>query len=698
MQPTIAPPPKRILVTGVAGRPWGAVVERIGARGHFISHHRELPSLGSRTFDVQDYDLVAFGLGRSKDTHLPYLREMCASWAKTKLLLLGEPPVDLPVSEFDPWGKLAYVPESTEPEVLTENILECLDNDWLVWGRASASAGSRSRLDRLPRHLRPLLLGAGSLLRQVRSVGRQGGGTAEIIEGLLALIVEVLACEGSSFLSWESESRGFVLRASVGSRPASSRPVGGRSQGGVAGWVVERNCPLLVWDLGRVARFAHRPKRRRSGRSFVCLPVCEGEQLFGVLTANAPKDDVFTSSVMTALSELADDLGCALAIVSELESAGAAPAEGSASPSGGRAVFVEGTVAAGESPVLPWPELFRSLPLGIISLDTDAKVTFCNDRAAEVLCLGDGLTRAEDLAEVLGLDEGQWRERLSGVLDEGHNEDFFQVSHAGSPQQRWLHLFLCPRWAEGGEVLGALLVVTDVSKTAWLQQRLVNVERQALLGELASKVAHELNNALDGIMRFVSLALRKESGDERAHEYLEDARTGLRRMANVVARLLSFSRRGTAVREDVDLAGMIQEALRFFEGRAQEQGVIFEVDASDPLPELRHSQLFEVFTNLIKNALDVMAEGGRLTIRTGRDDRGGWVTFADTGPGIPQQVQRRVFEPFFTTKASGEGTGLGLAISHDIVGRCDGSIEVESEPGRGATFILRFPLPDRRAG
>jgi signal transduction histidine kinase/putative methionine-R-sulfoxide reductase with GAF domain len=688
--------PRKVLVAGVSGRPWRAVLEGVSSCGHSISHERELPPLGSHAFRPQDYDLIAFGLPSSLDVHLPQIREMCTNGARPKLLLLGDPPQELALSRADPWGRLGYLPTSHSPEVLTKQILECLDNDWLLWGSPQATAALRAGRDRLPPRLRPLLSTGSALLRQVRPLAEEGRSTGAL-EEILSAILKVVDAESASFLAWDPQGECLNLQASVGER-AARRPRTQQKLGeGVAGWVLEQDCPLLVWDLELVARFAHRPKRRDAGHSFVCLPVKEGGRLFGALTANARQGEVFTSAVLKAFSVFAEDLACALGIARELaavsRTGGVRPAPAS----------VAGTQEAAAAAVAPppavsWRELLASLPVGIVALDRELGVTFSNERAAALLGLEGQPLEASAIGKALGLSALRWKGELRRALEEGQAQECFQVPYAGAAGEKWFHLFLVPEREEQGTVVGVLLVIVEVKEGAALEQRLARMERQALLGEFAAKVAHNLNNNLDSTMRNVSLAVRR--GEDAAHcrEWLEQAQVGLERMANAVASLLAFSRGWGAVNQQANVREMIQEALQSFAERAKEQGVALEVDVSDCIHSVHPGDLFEVFANFIKNALEAMPTGGRLAVGAQSSGPEVTITFSDTGVGMSEEVKEKLFQPFFTTKKAGGGTGLGLAISQDIVRRCGGGIEVESEPGTGTTFTLRLPAGGEPSG
>ena len=216
-----------------------------------------------------------------------------------------------------------------------------------------------------------------------------------------------------------------------------------------------------------------------------------------------------------------------------------------------------------------------------------------------------------------------------------------------------------------------------------------------MVGKLAARIAHELNNPLDGILRFVNLALRVKGEDDPARRYLEQARKGLLRMVRIIRELLEFSRSAITAFEHTSINGMVEEAVRSLESQASARGVVIEKTLVEELPNVRSGDLFQVFCNVIKNAIDAMPQGGRLQITTkfvGNQIR---VTFADTGVGILPELMDKIFEPFFTTKDVTEGTGLGLAISKDIVEKYGGTVRVESEVGKGSTFEVSIPVENR---
>ena len=299
-------------------------------------------------------------------------------------------------------------------------------------------------------------------------------------------------------------------------------------------------------------------------------------------------------------------------------------------------------------------------------------------------------------AAELDMTSIDWRRRLQGVLETGEAVHIDRVSSARRDKEPRVYRLSCSVIKDDeGRTVGGVLIVEDTTDRTVLEKRLAFYERLAVVGKLAARIAHELNNPLDGILRFVNLALRVKGDEDPARRYLEQARKGLLRMVRIIRELLEFSRSTITAFEHTSINGMIEEAVRSMESQASARGVVIECELCQELPNVRSGDLFQVFCNLIKNALDAMPTDGKLAIRTSLSGGHIRATFTDTGVGITPEVMKKIFEPFFTTKDSTEGTGLGLAISKDIVAKYSGTIRVESEPGKGSTFQVDIPVEDR---
>ena len=223
---------------------------------------------------------------------------------------------------------------------------------------------------------------------------------------------------------------------------------------------------------------------------------------------------------------------------------------------------------------------------------------------------------------------------------------------------------------------------------------MASAERLAAVGKLAASVAHELNNPLDGILRYINLALRIAEADqqEKLADYLRQSRKGLQRMVQIISELLEFSRSTYSSFQEADINKIVEEAVKTLESQTQENQIEIIRSYSRDMPNIRSGNLFQVFCNLIKNAIDAMGSGGKLEVTTRCDQYNLFIEFADTGTGLSKEVRDKLFEPFYTTKAPGKGTGLGLAISRDIVERYNGQILADNRPTGGSVFTVFIPL------
>jgi len=228
-----------------------------------------------------------------------------------------------------------------------------------------------------------------------------------------------------------------------------------------------------------------------------------------------------------------------------------------------------------------------------------------------------------------------------------------------------------------------------------IQSQLVRSEKLASLGELVAGIAHEINNPLTGIMVFASLALENP---RLPPELLPDVETIFRetqRCAGIVQGLLEFSRETTPEKRQESVNNILEKTLRLLENQAGFLNIAIHRCFDQELPKILvdANQLNQVFINIILNAAQAMSSGGELTLTTGLDEERKqlFVRVQDTGCGIPEENLKRIFDPFFTTKDLG-GTGLGLSVSYGIIENHGGTIEVESEVGKGTTFVVWLPL------
>lgn len=245
---------------------------------------------------------------------------------------------------------------------------------------------------------------------------------------------------------------------------------------------------------------------------------------------------------------------------------------------------------------------------------------------------------------------------------------------------------------EKGEMQGAVTIFDDLSERRRMEQQLHRADRLATAGEMAAGIAHEVNNALVGILRHASKA-KDETDPAKLRHSFERVELQANRIADIVQGLLGFARPRPPERQAVSVRALLDETLEFQGYDLEKAHVRAEIDLPTDLPKIwvDHKQLQQVLVNLVTNARQAMSEhGGHLKLSARSDGRDVLIDVRDDGPGIAADQVARVFDPFFTTKES--GTGLGLSVSYQIVRAHDGDISLESTPGSGTCFTLRLPV------
>ena len=268
----------------------------------------------------------------------------------------------------------------------------------------------------------------------------------------------------------------------------------------------------------------------------------------------------------------------------------------------------------------------------------------------------------------------------------------------------WVEATASPIFDDNGQLTGSVHIIKDISarkKAEEEEQQLRNKaemsSRLAAVGEMASGIAHEINNPLTGVIGFSELLLGRPNLPEDMKEELKIINDGSQRVKDIVRRMLTFARQAKPLKSSVSITELIDNTLelRGYVLKTANIEVVRDYDPDLPWVMADAGQLQQVFLNLIVNAEYAMKKAhdkGVLVIKTERLDGYIRISVTDDGTGIPEAVKSRLFQPFFTTKEPGEGTGLGLALSMGIIKEHGGFMKVDSVEGQGTTFIIDLPI------
>ena len=334
--------------------------------------------------------------------------------------------------------------------------------------------------------------------------------------------------------------------------------------------------------------------------------------------------------------------------------------------------------------------ILLSLPIGVAIITDDFNIACANYHAQKIL----GSSAAIKNIFAAERDSDNWptiAAQITRTIQAGQQCDFDGISFSTSSAQRLLNLNFAPLDPPRDDIL-CILTIEDTTDFALMEQQLATAQKHAAIGKMAAKVAHELNNPMDGILRYMSLAIRIVEAEhmDKPLEYLQSCRKALLRMVQIVSERLEYSRTASANYGQSDPETLLEEALKANEARLTPIKVVKQYD----LQKIKTGgpNLFQVFCNLVKNSAQAMPDGGTLTIKTSRQNEKAVIEITDTGPGIAVENIEKIFEPFFTTKAAAKGTGLGLAVCKDIVVRYGGTITAQNRLPAGCVFTITLPI------
>jgi len=333
--------------------------------------------------------------------------------------------------------------------------------------------------------------------------------------------------------------------------------------------------------------------------------------------------------------------------------------------------------------------ILQSLPSGVMVINMDGLVTFCNTSADSIL--GIDYMKEKDKSYAIALKENSHVAQLikNGLNGETYFRKQIQIKAAGN--FKWIGISTTILYDPKATPIGVIAVFSDITDVKELEADIKLKERLAAIGELSAGIAHEIRNPLSAIGGYSELLKKGLSEDEIASA-VDGIIKETKNLNRIVTNFLSFVRKPQPVFTETDINTLIKEIISMVSFDKNAERINFNIKALKPLPAIEADpfELKMAFSNIIQNAVQAMPNGGRLTVKSGIQYGRIFIEIADTGGGIPKEIGDRIFNPFFTTKE--QGTGLGLAIAHKIIEAHDGKIEFKTMHGKGTTFIIRLPI------
>jgi two-component system NtrC family sensor kinase len=538
----------------------------------------------------------------------------------------------------------------------------------------SATAGTAHPDDHAPRV---------ELINELSSIINSSLSIGTIFRMVVSELRKIIDYSRASLLLYNEKDDALLIFAlDTEMKTAMKKGVKAPIEGTSAGWVVRNNKPWINRDL-KETRFSLDRKLFDEGiRSTISLPLFH-DRMLGVFNFDSANPAQYSEKDLELLLPIAKHIAVAL------ENA---------------VLFEEISKEKKE-----WERTFDAITDMVWIEDGTQQVI----RANHTLLMRTGYAKSEiaskhcsELLDKLGIS-------IEGCLCEetlSCKRPAFQElrSGGGSIFSFWAY----PLIDEEGRLYAIVHYLKDVTAQRRIEQQLIRTDKLASLGTLVAGIAHEINNPLGIIAgysealldRAAAPALSAMTEFEDFPDYLKTIHSEIFRCKGILKSLLEFARPSGGTFREIDINELIKEVLLLLQHRTARLKHTLELDLDRDVPKIRADagSLRQLLMNLLLNAIYFTPEGGRIFIKTEQDDsveekrfpgcpRRVRFSVTDTGSGIPNDLIDRIFDPFFTTKPVGEGTGLGLTISYKIVEEHSGFIDVKSEPGKGASFIITLP-------
>ncbi len=525
------------------------------------------------------------------------------------------------------------------------------------------------------------------LLEELRREAQDTEDLGELAQLFLSRAQGVTQATRGSIFLYDRQGTELRCLAFNSPQPVTTIPETRSGGEGVMGYVIQKGRPLLVMDVVMEPRFYQaKVSQRYSSNSFIVVPISSGK-IWGVINLSDRRDaQPFSPRDLLVVWLLARIFAEALDYRERKEQ----------DRSFHRAL--KKTQMELEEVKGYFDRVCASVSMGMAVLDADCRISSVNPALVDLLDQKAQKLVDQELFTAIKLasagETKKLRQCCEQVLQGESSVNCGQLSLiTGSRGNTAVEVrIVAIKTPSGAPQL--LAIFEDVTEITRMQQKANFYEHLAIMGKLTACVVHELNNPLDGVQRYISLALRKKEEAGEVERYLTEAQKGLTKMSQAIRSMLDITNPKRPLKAQDSLTNQLQEAIKILLFQANDRNVEIALAVPPVFEEIPYgSDLYTVFVNLIKNALQAMPDGGQVQISGEETAEGLIIKFRDTGPGISPENLEGVFKPFFTTKTQGQGLGLGLPICQKILEKYRGQLKVESVLNQGSTFIVELPWP-----
>lgn len=436
---------------------------------------------------------------------------------------------------------------------------------------------------------------------------------------------------------------------------------------GIVGWVAKNGLPLLIKDVREDERYL---EILPEVVSQLAVPLISEKHVLGVLSVNSPNKAAFSENDLKLLMIFA---GHAASLIRNVRLYGQVMTEKN---------FRE--------------NILESSPNSMISINLKKEISSLNKRTEKIFNMKRKEVLGRKAADVF---EDDIVRIINLAIDSHSVVNRREINrHSGNGNVDILGLTSSLLRNDQGNLIGAMLIVRDLTEEKKTEELIRRIDRLTSLGQLSAGIAHEIRNPLASINFNVQLMAKQLVETENTKSLIEDTREGIDRIRILVKGMLDFAKPSLPCLKKDSIVRVLKDTISLMDSQLKKKKVVIRLGVLDDIPEvvIDAHQIQQVFVNLLLNGMEAMPEGGRINIG-GRIEKGhgklcdkALLQFTDHGVGISRDNLHKIFNPFFTTKT--EGTGLGLSIVHKILEQHNALVEVFSEEDKGTTFILKFQI------